>query len=200
VTEKDSVNGRLADFLFEAGMLRRIPRSGFHYLGSRRESVAEHSLRVCFAAWVLARLVPEADEGRLLELALFHDLPEARVGDLNSVSKQYVKAEEERAVAEAAAGLPFGEEIEALAREWREGASLEARLARDADHLDMLLSLKEELEAGIGLAAEWIEAVKERIESEPGRALAEAILHTRSDHWWLAGLLKLGGGQEKGKG
>jgi len=32
----------IADFLFEVGMLSRTPRSGYQFLGSGRESVAEH--------------------------------------------------------------------------------------------------------------------------------------------------------------
>ena len=32
----------LADLLFEAKMLKEIPRSGFQFLGAGRESVAEH--------------------------------------------------------------------------------------------------------------------------------------------------------------
>ena len=35
----------LANFLFEVGMLKRTPRTGFQFLGSGAESVAEHSFR-----------------------------------------------------------------------------------------------------------------------------------------------------------
>jgi putative hydrolase of HD superfamily len=188
---------RLADFLFEVGMLREVPRSGYQYLGTGHESVAEHCLRVCFVAWTLARLEPEADPRRLLELALFHDLPEARTGDLNSVSKLYVKAAEERAWKDAAAGLPFGPEIEALAKELSSGETLEARLVRDADQLEMLLSLKEQQEAGNSRAAEWIPAVRERLMTEVGRRLGAAIVAARADHWWLERLL--GPGREGGQ-
>lgn len=38
----------IADFLFEVGMLCKTPRSGYQFLGSGRESVAEHILRTVF--------------------------------------------------------------------------------------------------------------------------------------------------------
>ncbi len=34
-------------------------------------------------------------------MCLFHDLPEARIGDLNYVNKKYVQANEEKAIADA---------------------------------------------------------------------------------------------------
>lgn len=72
-----------AKFFYEAGMLMRTPRSGFQFLGSGSQSVAEHTYRMLNIAFVLNRLVPEpADELHLLKLVLFHDLPEARTGDL----------------------------------------------------------------------------------------------------------------------
>ena len=36
---------RLTDFLNEVGMLRHTPRSGYKFLGSGQETVAEHSHR-----------------------------------------------------------------------------------------------------------------------------------------------------------
>ena len=48
--------GRLADFCNEVGMLRHTPRSGYAFLGSGRENVAEHSYRVSVLGYALARL------------------------------------------------------------------------------------------------------------------------------------------------
>jgi len=46
----------IANLLFEAGMLKRTPRTGLQFLGSGSESVAEHAFRVTFIGYVLARL------------------------------------------------------------------------------------------------------------------------------------------------
>ncbi|HOP35190.1 MAG TPA: HD domain-containing protein, partial [Syntrophales bacterium] len=70
----------LVNFLFETEMLRKTPRSGFQFLGSGSESVAEHVLATLFIGYVLCKLEPEADEEKVLKLCLFHDLLEARTG------------------------------------------------------------------------------------------------------------------------
>jgi len=64
----------IVNFLFEAGMLKKTPRSGFQFLGSGGESVAEHVLRTLFVAFALCKLLPDADESKVLKLCLFHDL------------------------------------------------------------------------------------------------------------------------------
>ena len=38
----------IANLLFEAKMLKEIPRSGFHFLGAGKESIAEHSFVTTF--------------------------------------------------------------------------------------------------------------------------------------------------------
>ncbi|PKN06235.1 MAG: phosphohydrolase, partial [Deltaproteobacteria bacterium HGW-Deltaproteobacteria-7] len=43
----------IANFLFEVGMLSRTPRSGYQFLGSGNESVAEHVLRTVFVGYTL---------------------------------------------------------------------------------------------------------------------------------------------------
>nr|MCU0604103.1 HD domain-containing protein [Desulfobacterales bacterium] len=85
---------RMADLLFEARMLKETPRSGFQFLGAGRESVAEHVYSATFIAYVMTQLVPGVDALKLISLCLVHDLPEARIGDLNSVNKNYVQADE----------------------------------------------------------------------------------------------------------
>ena len=94
---------RVVDFLFEVGMLKRTPRSGWQFLGSGTESVAEHSYRTAMIAFVLVRLDGDGlDADRILRMALLHDLPEARTGDLNYMNQKYVHADEERAAERSA--------------------------------------------------------------------------------------------------
>ena len=88
----------IAQLLFEARSLKRLPRSGYQFLGVGRESVAEHSFSTTFIAYVLSHMVPEADARKLITMSLVHDLPEARVGDLNYVQKFYLQADEGAAV------------------------------------------------------------------------------------------------------
>ncbi|MDO9630796.1 MAG: HD domain-containing protein, partial [Humidesulfovibrio sp.] len=54
--KKRSPLTRLADFLFECGMLRKTPRTGYQFLGSGAENVAEHSFRTAVVGFVLAKM------------------------------------------------------------------------------------------------------------------------------------------------
>ena len=174
----------IADLLFEARMLKALPRSGYSFLGAGKESVAEHSFMVAFIAYALGRMVPEADAGRLVALCLVHDLPESRVGDQNSVNKIYVRPDEEHAVRDLTVDLPFGADLAGLLAEFEAAETLEARLAKDADQLALILDLKALDDIGYRPPADWLPPVMDRLRTEPGRALAEAILETRSDAWW----------------
>lgn len=180
-----SVLSRIANFLFEVGMLRRTPRSGLQFLGSGTDSVAEHILRATYLGFTLGRLVPGVDRDKLVLLCLLHDLPEARTGDLNYENKKYVSVDEEAAVRDLAAPLPFGSDIEALIAEFNGATTLEARLAHDCDQLELLLVLKEEQDRGNPQAQDWIPFALKRLREPVSKSLAESILAGHSSHWWF---------------
>ncbi len=176
----------IANFLFEAGMLKRTPRSGFQFLGSGAESVAEHIFRTCYIGYALGKLAKSVDVDRLIKMCLFHDLPEARTGDLNYVNKKYVEADEQKAVDDLAATVFFGGDIRDLIVEFMEGKTEEARLAHDADQLEMILALKEYKDLGNKYAEEWLEFSLKRLRTGAARELAQVILDTDSSHWWFS--------------
>jgi putative hydrolase of HD superfamily len=176
----------IANFLFEAGMLKRTPRSGFQFLGTGAESVAEHIFRTTYIGYALGRLSKDTDVDRLIKMCLFHDLPEARTGDLNYVNKKYVKADEQKAIKDLAATLPFGNEIEDLVQEYEEGRTAESKIARDADQLEMILALKEYKDLGNKYADEWLQFSLKRLQTESAKELAKVILETDSSLWWFS--------------
>jgi putative hydrolase of HD superfamily len=176
---------RIIDFLFEAGMLKRTPRSGWQFLGSGAESVADHLFRSAMIALVLSRLDRGVDADRVIRMALVHDLPEARTGDLNYMNQRYVRADEPSAIDDLVAGLPFGDELRELLEEYRGEATPEARVAHDADQLELLLQLKEELDTGNPQASDWVPHVVRRLHTERARELAESILGRNSSDWWF---------------
>lgn len=174
----------IAHLLFEARMLKEIPRSGFHFLGAGRESVAEHVYTATFVAYVMSQLQPETDALKLISLCLVHDLPEARIGDLNSVQKAYVRAEEKRAIDDALHGLAFASHIRNLIEEYHAGTSVEARLARDADQIALILELKDLHDIGYRPPQDWLPHILNRLQTDTGKALASAIMSSRRDAWW----------------
>ncbi len=175
----------IANFLFEVGMLNRTPRTGFQFLGSGKESVSEHILRTVFIGYALCKLEPDADEHRVLKLCLMHDLPEARTGDMNYVSKKYVTVDEDKAVRELTDTLSFGHDIKGAIDEFNGRATRESLLARDADQLALILQLKEYGDLGNKYSREWIDFALKRLHTEPAKKLAEKILETDSSAWWF---------------
>ncbi len=176
---------KIADLLFEAKMLKAIPRSGYHFLGAGKESVAEHVFMTTFIAFAISRTAPEIDQAKLITMCLVHDLPEARIGDLNAVQKKYVVDDEAKAVSHLIAHLPFGDDIASLIEEFNAGVTREAKLAYDADQLAFLIDLKSLQDIGYTTPSKWIEHVKTRFKTETGEKLATSILQTEWDNWWL---------------
>jgi len=176
---------RIADLLFEVGMLKRTPRTGYRFLGTGEESVAEHLFSTAFIGYVLAQLDEGVDPFMVVKMCLFHDLPEARTGDQNYVYKKYVQVDEERAAEDLAAGLPFAEEIKGLIAEFNAHKTPEALLSHDADQLALLLQLKEHKDLGSRYADEWLRNNAKRLQTDVAKKVAEAILQTDLSAWWF---------------
>lgn len=140
--------------LESAGALKRLPRTGWLLAGvAQPESVAEHSYATALLAMALAAEINRAPEdhdlptpldiGRVVQIALVHDLAEATLTDLpkraTDVLGQAVKHEaEERGLRAALGDHPEGDLYLALWQEYAEGATPESRAVRDADKLEMV--------------------------------------------------------------
>ena len=176
---------RMADFLFEVGMLNITPRNGYQFLVSGKESVAEHILRTLFVGYTLCKMDNTLDENRVLKMCFFHDLPEARTGDMNYVNKKYVDVDEEKAVRELTEGISFGNEIKEAIDEFNKKETREAQIAMDADQLALILQLKEYGDLGNKYAEEWINYALKRLNTTTAKELAAKILSTDFSHWWF---------------
>lgn len=174
---------RLADFLFEAGMLRKTPRTGYQFLGTGSENVAEHSFRTAVAGYVLAKMAG-ADTSRTAMLCLFHDLHEARTGDFNYVNRIYNQSDRSASLKDATEGTGLGEDILGMWDELEDADTIEGRLAQDADQIDMILNLKEQWDLGNQYAKKWMDSALKRLRTPEGKALAERIATTDHTDWW----------------
>ena len=175
----------IVNFLFETGMLNKTPRSGYQFLGSGKESVSEHILRTVFVGYVLCKADASLNELRVLKMCVFHDLPEARTGDMNYVNKKYVDVDEDKAVRELTGNLPFGSDIKALIDEFNKKETKEALIARDADQIALILQLKECGDLGNKYSDEWINFAMQRLSTEVGKKLAQIVIKTDSSNWWF---------------
>jgi len=175
----------IANFLFEVGMLKRTPRTGFQFLGSGNESVAEHILRTVFIGYTLSKMENDVDELKVLKICLVHDLPEARTGDMNYMYKKYVTVDEQKALNDLTETLFFGKDIEAAVTEFNERKTKESLIAHDADQLSLILQLKECGDLGNKYSQEWIKFASMRLYTETAKKLADTILNTDSSEWWF---------------
>ena len=138
-------NTSVLDALLELQALDRLPRTGYALRGvSDPESIAEHGFHLCLLIWAVAPGVPDIDLGRALELALVHDLPEIRIGDLPRTAGRYLPpgaktTAESAALAELLA--PLGDRAPALFAEFESGETQEARLVRACDKLQLMIKV-----------------------------------------------------------
>ena len=137
--------------LVELQRLKRLERTGWTLRGlpNGTESVASHSFGVCVAAMMLADEVKarglEINCERVLRMALLHDWAETRVGDMPKTATGYFGAEvrksaETSAFADIVAGIGSTESsYQELYKDYEERVSLEARLVKAADVIDLLV-------------------------------------------------------------
>jgi putative hydrolase of HD superfamily len=124
--------------------LKQLPRAGWLQRGVvNGESVAEHTFGVATLALLVGDQIPEIDRGKLLTIALLHDLAEVLIGDLPASARRFFRPEakkeaEYQAMAELVGDMPQAEEYLALWSEYTYRESREARLIKQLDRLEML--------------------------------------------------------------
>jgi putative hydrolases of HD superfamily len=181
---------RIADFLFEAGQLKNLPRTGWHTIRAPRESVAEHSFRVALLGYALAKMagLGAGEESLLIKACLMHDLHEARIGDLHRLAKRYAKADEKMAEREQRRGLMFEKDMKNVLDD------LPSKLRQylyEADKIECAITAKEYLDAGYD-TKKWIDNTKPMVKSKEGKALLAAIASTHAHGWMFEKEFTLG--------
>lgn len=174
--------------LLQANELKQTPRTGWVRRGvANAENVAAHSYGVAFTALLLAGLVDEPlDLGRLLAMAILHDLPESLTSDIPAPAWRRLppgsKRQAERAAMEEIAGeCGAGEGWLALWTELQEQQSLEAKVVHDADRLDMFLQalVYEQQTSNRRLAEFW--ARPPDLHTEPAQLIYQEIRRLRDE-------------------
>lgn len=132
------------NLLLHGNQLKRTARTGWRQRGvAAAEDVAAHTYGAAFVALVLAELLVEpVDLARLLAMVILHDLPEGLTSDIPSPAWQFlppgIKTDVERGAMQTILGeAAFKAPWMAWWEELHANATTEARLAHDADRLDM---------------------------------------------------------------
>jgi 5'-deoxynucleotidase YfbR-like HD superfamily hydrolase len=185
--------------LIELQRLKNLDRTGWTLRGlpNGTESVAAHSFGVSVTAMLLADKLNaqgvSVDIEKILRIALLHDWAETRVGDMPRTATLYFGSEA-RKKAEAAAFADVVSDVDAakglyanLYDEYEHRSSLEARLVKAADVLDLLVQVLALERAGArGLDEFWevaerpdfnLEGVADQIVQE----LLQSILRARTE-------------------
>jgi 5'-deoxynucleotidase YfbR-like HD superfamily hydrolase len=139
----EDIEKRLA-FVREAGRMKDVLRSGFTMNGAS-ESVAEHSWRLCLLVMAFSDLLEGIDVERLLKLCIVHDLGEIYEGDVPAIHQGPDDGRKERELADMerlSGQLPenLRDEFLQLWRDYEDGTSAEAVLAKGFDKLETLIT------------------------------------------------------------
>ena len=142
------------DFIEEIGVLKNLPRTGWRFRGIKdAESVADHCYRVSLLSMILADVLAEQDVPldveKVMRLALLHEVAEARIGDLPFPALEYIPEEVKKTGEQAAVESmfehfgPLQKKYMQLWAEFEEGTSIEGKLVRAADKLELMIQVLE---------------------------------------------------------
>ena len=178
--------------LIELQRLKRLERTGWVLRGlpNGTESVAAHSFGVSVTAMLLAdKLIAQGvtvDVEKLLRIALLHDWAEVRVGDMPRTATLYFGSEARKKAETAAFSDVIHDLREAeglyasLYNDYERRESLEARVVKAADVLDLLIEVLALERAGArGLDEFWEVAEKPDFNLEgPAEQIVQQLLES----------------------
>ena len=131
----------LLTFLRNAEKLKTETRTAWTSEGER-ESVAEHTWRLCLWATVLGNRFSDVDTGRLIKICVVHDLGEAIRGDVPAPQQGEGKAKQEQKDLQFLLSVLPDRDRKRLMQLWaeyEEAQTPEARLAKGLDKMETIL-------------------------------------------------------------
>jgi putative hydrolase of HD superfamily len=115
-----------------------------------------HTFRVIFLALILARAEGVKDEEKIMKMALVHDVAESRTNDHHYVHSVYVKSDEARASEDTFSGTSLADLNSKYLHEYEQRKTIEAKIVKDADNLDIDFELREMEERGHKLPKKFL--------------------------------------------
>ncbi len=154
-------------------------------------NVAEHHFRVFWIAMVIASNEQSdknpIDTGKIAKLCLMHDITESRTGEVDYISRQYVDRKEELAIKDMLNGTSVEKEFFELWEEYEVRESIESRIAKDADNLDVDFELREQAARGSQLEDKWKDnrafVAKERLFTKSAQAMFDELMQSDPHEW-----------------
>lgn len=186
------------NFLYEMGNIRLIDRMWRRFHTKDFANLAEHHFRMFWIAMIIAANEKGADAGKVAKMVMVHDIAESRAGDVDYLSRQYVTRNEELAIQDMLGGTSLETEFLELWEEYEKRESLESKIVKDADNLDVDLELQEQ-----GVKANPISAelkpnrdfvAANRLYTDTAKRLIKEIYATNPHDWHTKGRNRLNSG------
>jgi putative hydrolases of HD superfamily len=176
------------NFLYEMGNIRLIDRMWRRFHSTDFANVAEHHFRVFWIAMVIAaNEKDDVDTGKIAKMCIMHDISESRTGEVDYISRQYVERKEEMAINDILDDTSVRDEYVALWHEYETRESLESKIVKDADNLDVDFELMEQTNNGNQLRQKWLKDRQKVADTKLFTATAKQIqkqLLSSDPHDW----------------
>jgi putative hydrolase of HD superfamily len=187
-------------FLYEIGTLRFTRRQWSRFLNADFANLAEHHLRVMWLALIIAKY-EKADINKVLKMALVHDIAESRTGDVDYISRQYVIRNEEMGLKDMLDDTAIEKDFLKLYEEYEKRESLESKVVKDADTLDVDMELNEQENRGFKLKQAWTiqrtHVGKTKLYTKTAKKFWAAIQKSDPNEWHIKGRNRLNAGDWK---
>jgi len=178
---------RDVDFLYEIGALRHQPRMWHRFFGAKVASISEHHFRVIWLALIIAAREKKGNTEKIIKMALVHDIPESRTGDADYMSRQYVTRKEGDALAHMLDKTSIKQDFLSMWNQFEKRRSIEAKIVKDADNLDVDIELREQGAKGSQLEEDWRETrgmlARSRFYTESAKQLYDEIAASNPSDW-----------------
>ena len=174
----------------QAGSLMQTYRSHKRHLNSSFDNIASHSYLVSVMSYCITRMegLAEKDAMKAVTMAVIHDFPEARTGDLDFVSKNYVKSNVNKAVRDQFKNLKYGKDLINLFEEYESRNTKISQIVRDADSLAQIYHEWVLAWQGNKLAEKWFQgefiARIPYLFTNTAKKLAHAMKDSNPNEWW----------------
>lgn len=170
------------------GTIRFNTRMWRRFLSPNFANLAEHHFRVFWVAMIIAVQEKDVDTGKIAKMVLVHDISESRTGDVDYLSRQYVERNEKLGIQDILGGVSIEKEFYDLWQEYETRESLEAKIVKDADTLDIDLELVEQAtmgnkSMGESLGKMRVEKVRPRLYTETAKKLFDEIVQANPHEW-----------------
>jgi putative hydrolase of HD superfamily len=178
-------------FLYEMGSLRYIPRMWHRYSNTDFANITEHHFRVAWIALMIAAHEKNVDTGKMVKMALVHDIAESRHGDVDDISRQYVERKEELAINDVLGDTALKDEFLKLWQEYEKRESIESKIVKDADNIDVDLELAEQKAKGSTLPDALAESRKfvgeNKLYTKSGKKIWNTVMNSNPHDWHRKG-------------